>query len=321
MSSRIAVCGQQPVSTATIRSSGSTAAARNAWASSDVKMSFVTTTIDSSSRSRRHERTDQRRLAAADRTADADAQGPVNRLDPFGDRPAKQLLVHGAVRDVVRWHRPSPSVHSRGTSGDEHPGVEPAVTLAEDLGERPAVRRQVTRLHRRPRRPLGGAPPARCARHVPGHRRGRPGRARATELRRSSRRRRDGGTRSPPHRSASLLLRATAAPERDRLVRATRRRRQSVESRAGPDAAGHAHQLAAESPARLAKIGRQCPRGVLRVEHRCTGRNICDAGRSSTQRTRRRPGPWSPVGPEDTARASPSSATSPTATAASTPAE
>ncbi len=51
MSSRIAVCGQQPVSTATIRSIGSTPAARSASASSVVKMSLVTTTIESSSRS------------------------------------------------------------------------------------------------------------------------------------------------------------------------------------------------------------------------------------------------------------------------------
>ena len=51
MSSRIAVCGQQPVSTATIRSSASTPARRSAWASSVVKMSLVTTASESSSRS------------------------------------------------------------------------------------------------------------------------------------------------------------------------------------------------------------------------------------------------------------------------------
>ena len=54
MSSRIAVCGQHPVSTAAIRSSGSTAAARKAFASSEVKMSLVTTTSERSSRSNRH---------------------------------------------------------------------------------------------------------------------------------------------------------------------------------------------------------------------------------------------------------------------------
>ena len=74
MSSRTAVCGQPPVSTARIRSAASASWRTRNSASSFVKMSLVTTARLWSSRSSAAQRQQQRGLAAADRAADADRE-------------------------------------------------------------------------------------------------------------------------------------------------------------------------------------------------------------------------------------------------------
>ena len=118
MSSRIAVCGQAPVSTGAMRSSASTAIRRSASASSVVKMSLVTTTMLTVVGQQPAQRGDQRGLAAADRATDADAQragaGRAERphrvvgqavVVPVGVAVARMMRLAGVV---IRRQRASP---------------------------------------------------------------------------------------------------------------------------------------------------------------------------------------------------------------------
>ena len=76
MSSRTAVCGHPPVSTAAMRSADSASLRTRNSASSFVKMSLVTTASSSSLAQRAAERQQECRLAAADRTADSHRERP-----------------------------------------------------------------------------------------------------------------------------------------------------------------------------------------------------------------------------------------------------
>ena len=206
MSSRIAVCGQHPVSTATMRSSGSTAAARSAFASSDVKMSFVTTTTDSSSREQPAQRTDERRLAAADGTTDADPQGPVDAVARWRSAALamEQVVVQRVVRDVMRWHGNSRSVMwwwavMRRTAGRRGaPWRSPRISVSEPpaAGSSEGGRSTTPPIRRAPRRPRWPGPGLH-------DRRVRSGRGRGVEPRPTSPPRRGGGRRARQHRPVS----------------------------------------------------------------------------------------------------------------------
>ena len=165
MSSRIAVCGQHPVSTAAIRSSGSTADGRKAFASSEVKMSLVTTTSERSSRSNRH----------SDPTS---VVLPLPTGPPMPTRKARVTPLSRWRAGDARWNRSlcngscGMSCGGTGTpvfgeedgerAGDAAGEVighamnsrasRPPWSLAEDLGERAAGRGQIAMANRSTRR-------------------------------------------------------------------------------------------------------------------------------------------------------------------------
>ena len=217
MSSRIAVCGQHPVSTATIRSVGSTPAAERLSASSVVKMSLVTTASDSSSRSSWQ--------SAARASSCRCRPGPPMPIRS-GRSPAAARCsacrcgtgrVRRIVRDVVRWpgSRCGRVPWTCSLCQATNSGRPARVVLGEDLGERAAERREV-----------GGA-----AVDQPPHRRGRldrGGRGPAARALRSGRGRGAGRpTTSPPRRDGAAQRRGVARrpaggrdhhTEHDRLV-------------------------------------------------------------------------------------------------------
>ena len=299
MSSRIAVCGQHPVSTATIRSVGSTAARRSASASSVVKMSFVTTATDNSSRS-------------STQSAPTSVVLPLPTGPPTPMRTARVatatrrwsmwvlVVVVVAVahreppcqatksRAVQRpWSSPRMSVSAPPSAGSSAGAVvAQSAAAGDELGdERPRRRldrRDVDRVEAQQAHP--------CARHRGGEvvhrdRRGVGGIAAGD------------GDQHPQH---------------DRLLAPV----EPVEPRIGPHPAPDPQQLATHPGTDLAQPRRQDARGELGVEHNRFGaarRRGC--GEGGVRDAGRRQRPWR-------YRASvASSVTSPQATAASTPAE
>ena len=166
MSSRIAVCGQAPVSTAAMRSSASTAMRRSASASSVVKMSLVTTTVLTSRAKRSAQRGDERGLAAADRAADADAQ-----RSGAGRAEGPRRVVGQAVVMAVRVAVAPDGAVGRGC-GQEAKSLTSQVAWcsAEDVGEQAGGGRQLAvggarpPLRGRRRRVARGAGASRAAR-------------------------------------------------------------------------------------------------------------------------------------------------------------
>ena len=113
----------------------------SASASSVVKMSLVTTTSDSSSRSNRHSAPTSVGLAAADRPADADPQAP-GRAPVAGAAGAWSWTGRRAriVRDVMRWHGLRAVACGRAVRRRRAGRPRPPWSLAEDLGRAAAGR-------------------------------------------------------------------------------------------------------------------------------------------------------------------------------------
>ena len=109
--------------------------------------------------------------------------------------------------------------------------------------------------------------------------------------------------------------------EGDRLMRPAGRRRHRGDTDTRPDAAGRAEELTAEAATGRAQVRRHHAGGVLVVELAGDRRRDRRSGRRCTRRRRRRPVRWWRAVRAGSARASATSTTSPTATAASTPAE
>ena len=153
MSSRIAVCGQHPVSTATMRSVGSTAAraqrlgvlGREDVVGDDDERQLVA--------QQRAQRADERRLASPDRPADADAQRPVDAARRMVVTWAAdgQVVMQGVMRRTSCGGMGTP-IAGRGrrelcvvrASCDEQPGDQPpwcSPRISDSGRRRPGGRR------------------------------------------------------------------------------------------------------------------------------------------------------------------------------------
>ena len=271
MSSRIAVCGQHPVSTATIRSVGQhlgTSQRLGVLGREDVVRDHGERELVAQELA---QRTDERRLAAADRTTDADPQRPL--AGPWPGARAGGDGVRGRRADGRDGrHRVNARSHGAPWSGDEESGGPSWRGLRR--GSRSGPRRAAGRSAGARRRPVVGIGATRSSmtRALAAWMRGtaigsRPSRRIAA--------RRDGGgemvhRERRPRRAASPPATADERPEHDRLVRPPAARCVEASGRPGAPPTG-AQQLAAHPSADLARAGaRPCGRPA-----RVRGRRVC----------------------------------------------
>ena len=257
MSSRIAVCGQPPVSTAPIRSAGERLVAheelgvllREDVVGHDREVVVVA--------EQPAEREQQRRLAAADRAADADGERALrdSRARSGASRSCEEaravrLVVGRGRRCVMMRMRTRMSAWSRAASSRsrlKQPRVQPIVRRLQQVDDRRGLREVVERRARRSARatsssrgPHAMLQPLRleAARRAQPHRRGQHARARRAKARPSA--------RSPAAAPSARERRARRAARR---ARRSSRRARSQRGRARPTARRAQHVAEQRGPA------------------------------------------------------------------------